>query len=158
MKRRTFVKGLLAVLAVPSIAFSKIKEKFIPKSELRRVEKLVEKNYYPLDGVYYEWEQCRIKDIKKGEDFRMFEPDGLQVKDEYGHYAWRAAKDAYLKEDGLWHVDVVNYWYHGQGMDYPGKNYDMQIRTQLEIPEVNLTITKVPVKIHPHKAIAKVKS
>ena len=135
MKRRIFVKGFLAVLAVPSLAFAKIKEKFIPKSELRKVEKLWYKPSGYKDVFIYDktipplpthldmvWKQCRLKDIKKGDWFRMFEPDGTQVIDTRDGITvkWMAIKDAYLAEDGLWHVDTFPHipWFHGQGMKY----------------------------------------
>lgn len=40
------------------------------------------------------WTECHMKDIKKGDMFRLFEPDGTQVEGPTQENCWVAASDA----------------------------------------------------------------
>ena len=68
-------------------------------SELRIIER--------FDGKY--WITCRMKDIKKGDRFRLAESTGDVVTDDRGRTTWTAADDAYLDKGinkGVWVVNV----------------------------------------------------
>lgn len=47
-------------------------------------------------GQSLRWYTVRMATIKKGDVFRMFEPDGTPVIDSEGRSMWRASTDAHL--------------------------------------------------------------
>lgn len=50
-----------------------------------------------------EWKTVRLKEVKKGDRFRLFEPDGTPVLDNKQRAEMIACKDAYLDGE-LWTV------------------------------------------------------
>lgn len=71
---------------------NKIKEK-----ELRKVE---------VKLFTGEWYDVTMSSVLEGDTFRMFEPDGSQVKDEDGKTEWVALHDSYLSPSDIWTVDI----------------------------------------------------
>lgn len=53
------------------------------------------------DGV---WMTIRGIDVKAGEIFRLFEPDGTPVKNKAGLTSFKAIKDARVRSDGVWEI------------------------------------------------------
>ena len=64
-------------------------------TELRTVEK--------LNGSL--WGSCKFEDLKIGDYFRLFEPDGCQVFGEGLSYMWKATSEVYVGEDTVGTVD-----------------------------------------------------
>jgi len=64
--------------------------------EMRRVERLVSE----------QWVEVRMIDLKAGDRFRMFEPEGAPVADGKGRTVFRTTGDAYLNPDGVATVTV----------------------------------------------------
>lgn len=50
------------------------------------------------------WVMCHPSEIKRGDLYRMYEPNGEPVLDEDGIHQRIAQKDAYQNEDGIWTV------------------------------------------------------
>jgi hypothetical protein len=48
----------------------------------------------------------RMKDLKDGDKFRMYEPDGKMVEDPGGNYIWTAHGDAFMSEENSWAIRV----------------------------------------------------
>ena len=47
-----------------------------------------------FDLVTCAWVGCKLEDIKQGDRFRMFKPNGEQVKDNHGLNEWTARHNA----------------------------------------------------------------
>jgi hypothetical protein len=67
-------------------------------NELRRVEKLV-------DG---QWVQVRMLELKDGDVFRLFEPNGEPVVDGKDVSEWQVEGDAYVNDMGIATVKVAD--------------------------------------------------
>jgi hypothetical protein len=48
-----------------------------------------------------QWVDISPENIKAGDLFRMFEPDGTPIPDSNGNHVWNALKDAYFLVDGV---------------------------------------------------------
>jgi len=48
-----------------------------------------------------EWTKTNMIDIKKGQTFRMFEPNGDPVEDDDGCTVWTTDSNAYMNELGI---------------------------------------------------------
>lgn len=59
-----------------------------------------------LNGL--EWYRKSFMDLKKGDVFKLFEPDGTSVKDEKGQEVLFALSDVYKNPDG---VDTIKCRY-----------------------------------------------
>jgi len=79
-------------------------EKVIPSKELRRVQVKTTSSVTEISP----WKDIRLKELKVGNVFRMFEPDGTRVVGNLGINEWTVLEDAKLGEDGLWSVQVNN--------------------------------------------------
>lgn len=53
-----------------------------------------------------EWIQCRFRDLKSGDTFRLFEPTGEPVVLRKDKTDFIALSDAYQNEDGIWTIEV----------------------------------------------------
>lgn len=58
--------------------------------DTRKVEKLA-------DGT---WHEVPFSELRKGDDFRLFEPDGEPVVDPDGKTIWRALSDPFINAKG----------------------------------------------------------
>ena len=59
--------------------------------------------------VYKEntWQETELKEIRDGDLFRIFEPDGTPVKSKYGEGEFVADGDAFFDESlGVWSVET----------------------------------------------------
>jgi len=72
--------------------------------DLRKVEVLRDNN----------WTECRLKDVKKGEKFRMFEFDGSPVLGSVGESVFVADSDPYVGPNGpegadVWTIGTIDH-------------------------------------------------
>ena len=54
------------------------------------------------DGL---WVVVKGLDIKAGDIFRMFELNGMVVKDQQENSIFKAIKDTIVREDGVWSIE-----------------------------------------------------
>ena len=54
------------------------------------------------------WEISKMIDIKNGDIFRLFEPDGTKVVDSKGSTSWIADGDSFINNEGITEVNVVS--------------------------------------------------
>lgn len=52
------------------------------------------------------YEECEMKDIRKGDVFKMYEANGEEVINEHNETVFHAISDAYVYENNIWMVDV----------------------------------------------------
>ena len=54
-----------------------------------------------------QWNEIEFKDLKLGNKFRLFEPDGERVIDkEKNEDEWMATSDAYLNENEVYQINI----------------------------------------------------
>jgi len=53
------------------------------------------------------WGRINMSLIKKGDVFRIYEPDGSRRCDSQGNNVFVAASDAYKNPDGIWQVSTI---------------------------------------------------
>lgn len=63
---------------------------------LRTVEALSEKQNV--------WTETKMKDLKPGMIFKMYEPDGTPTIDKDGCSVWMAESDPYVTGNGIWGI------------------------------------------------------
>ncbi|MFB5758995.1 hypothetical protein [Paenibacillus medicaginis] len=54
-----------------------------------------------------EWQTIEFRELKQGDAFRMFEPNGEPVVDMKGRCEFLAMGKPYLNEDGIWQINTV---------------------------------------------------
>lgn len=54
--------------------------------------------------VIGEWQDCEFGELKKGDVFRMFEPDGYAVSNSLGDRDFQAESNPYINEIGHWEI------------------------------------------------------
>ncbi|WP_342532718.1 hypothetical protein MHB40_14755 [Lysinibacillus sp. FSL K6-0057] len=59
-----------------------------------------------LKQVNEEFVECEMKEIKKGDLFKMFEPNGDNVVNKYGEDVFTATSNAYRYKGKIYQVDV----------------------------------------------------
>ncbi|WP_144509846.1 hypothetical protein [Bacillus sp. FJAT-22090] len=52
-----------------------------------------------------EWKEINFQELKKGDNFRMFESTGEEVLDLSGSTVFHATSDSYLNEDKVWQIN-----------------------------------------------------
>ena len=53
-----------------------------------------------------EWYDIEFKDIKKGDSFRLLEPNGKKVTGSYNETLFVALGNAYLNDNNVWTIEV----------------------------------------------------
>ncbi|AYP68343.1 hypothetical protein PQE75_gp136 [Bacillus phage vB_BcoS-136] len=54
-----------------------------------------------------EWVGIHFSELKKGDNFRMFEPTGEEVVDKKGNTIFYAESEVYKTDDGVWCIEVL---------------------------------------------------
>lgn len=72
---------------------------------LKNPEKKNERKFEVLNNKTISWEEIDLKDIKKGDQFRIFD-DGKRVTDLNGHNVWTAISNPYINKKGIWTVNT----------------------------------------------------
>ncbi len=93
MNRRQTIKGALAATLTALVPFT-------ARPQIRRTEL-----YIPSHDDYV---AVRLSDIRKGNIFRQFEPDGTRVKSLNGDDVFVARHDAYRDGEGNWTVIIAS--------------------------------------------------
>jgi hypothetical protein len=61
-----------------------------------------------------QWVDIKPIDIKAGDRFRMFEPNGTPVIGPHGTTSWIASKDAFVNDIGIVQVNNVGIKFKGE--------------------------------------------
>jgi hypothetical protein len=54
------------------------------------------------------WEQIEFSQLKKGDRFRTYNPNGELLKNENGYSSFIAVTDAFINEEGLWTINLTH--------------------------------------------------
>lgn len=59
-----------------------------------------------FDREFLDWIFCEPSEIKRNNCFRLWEPDGTIVYDDFGDFSWIAKEDAFKNKDGIWTIII----------------------------------------------------
>lgn len=69
-----------------------------------------------------EWKDIKFADLKKGDVFRLFEPDEKEVIDDYGHTEFLATSNIHIKENKTPSISIESQKDCGNCRFYDGDN------------------------------------
>lgn len=53
------------------------------------------------------WKEINFNELNKGDNFRLFEPNGDEVIDEKGGNIFYSTSEPYKNDDGIWTIETT---------------------------------------------------